>query len=214
MSTMSATFAMGCFWSPDARFGSTPGVLRTRVGYTGGTQPDPTYKKLGDHTESVQVDFDAQRISYVQLLNIFWTGHNPMKPVWGPQYMSAIFYHDAEQERLCMDVLKEQTMNGRFRLPTQICALDRFYQAEAYHQKYYLRQQVELAKAMSEVHRTDEELIRSTAAARVNGALAGFAEPTALEAELEALAMPSALSQRIVAIVRRLHEHGRRPHCA
>src|SRR4051812_14157562 len=85
--TTTATFAMGCFWSPDARFGSTPGVVRTRVGYTGGELPDPTYAKLGDHTETIQLDYDPARISYEELLQIFWTGHNPVKRVWGRQYM-------------------------------------------------------------------------------------------------------------------------------
>lgn len=213
MSTASATFAMGCFWSPDARFGSMPGVLRTRVGYTGGTTPDPTYDKIGDHTESVQVDFDPQRISYVQLLNVFWTGHNPVKAVWGAQYMSAIFHHDAEQERLCLEVLKEQTMNGLFKLPTRICALERFYEAEAYHQKYYLRQQAELMQALAERYRTDAELVGSTAAARVNGVFAGFGQLAALASELQSLGIAEPLSQRIADTVRKLHERGLQPHC-
>lgn len=210
---MSATFAMGCFWAPDGRFGSTPGVVRTRVGYTGGTRPDPTYKALGDHTESVQVEFDPQRISYLQLLDMFWTGHNPMKPVWGPQYMSAIFYHDAEQERQCMEVLKVQTMDGMFRLPTRICALERFYEAEAYHQKYYLRRQTALTQALVEMYGSDSELIRSTAAARLNGAFTGFGSPESLEAELDALAFPKPLAQQAAAIARKLHAAGQRIHC-
>jgi peptide-methionine (S)-S-oxide reductase len=82
MATARATFAMGCFWSPDARFGSAPGVLGTQVGYTGGQHPDPTYRSLGDHTGSVQVEYDPQRIGYEALLHIFWSGHNPAKPVW------------------------------------------------------------------------------------------------------------------------------------
>lgn len=213
MSATSATFAMGCFWSPDARFGSTPGVLRTRVGYTGGRLADPTYKKLGDHTESVQVDFDPRRVSYRQLLNIFWTGHNPAKPVWGPQYMSAIFFHDAEQERLCLEVLNEQTMNGLFRLPTEILALERFYEAEAYHQKYYLRRQSELFRIVSALHHSDEEFSSSTVAARVNGVVAGFGAPADLEAELAALAVPARTAQQINDVVRKLRESGRPPLC-
>lgn len=72
-----ATFAMGCFWGPDAYFGATKGVLRTRVGFTGGSKDGPAYKSLGDHTEAIEIDFDPSEISYESLLQLFWTNHDP-----------------------------------------------------------------------------------------------------------------------------------------
>ncbi len=168
MPEATATFAMGCFWSPEARFGGTPFVLATRVGYTGGRQPSPTYRKLGDHTECVQLDYDPERLSYEQLLQIFWTGHNPAKPVWGRQYMSAIFFHDAEQQRLATQSLEQQTMGGMFRFPTQLLSLERFYPAEAYHQKYHLREHDDLMAELASAYADEDALLRSTAAARLN----------------------------------------------
>jgi methionine-S-sulfoxide reductase len=207
MAVSTATFAMGCFWSPDARFGSTPGVLRTQVGYTGGRFPDPTYKHLGDHTESVQIEYDPQRISYPQLLTIFWHGHNPLKPVWGPQYMSAIFYHDDEQQRLAAQSLTEQTMGGMFRMPTQLLPLERFYPAEAYHQKYHLRNDADLMRELGTLLPDDEALVRSTLAARLNGALGGFGKETELPAMLAELGVSPPLVERIVARIEERRAH-------
>ena len=98
--TETATFALGCFWCPDAQFGVLPAVVRTRVGYCGGTLKDPTYHELGDHTESVQVDYDPAKLSFGQLLDKIWTSHNPCG-VGGKsrQYMSVIFYHDEAQKK-------------------------------------------------------------------------------------------------------------------
>jgi peptide-methionine (S)-S-oxide reductase len=201
MAVSTATFAMGCFWSPDARFGSTPGVLRTQVGYTGGQHPDPTYHHLGDHTESVQLEYDPQRISYPQLLAIFWNGHNPFKPVWGPQYMSAIFYHDAEQQQLASQSLEQQTHGGLFRMPTQLLSLERFYPAEAYHQKYHLRHHADLLRELAALLPDDDALVQATLAARLNGALGGFGEPAALPTLLAELQVPATLAERIVALI-------------
>ncbi|MFB6190699.1 MAG: peptide-methionine (S)-S-oxide reductase, partial [Candidatus Nanohaloarchaea archaeon] len=71
-----AAFGMGCFWGPDALFGSLEGVVRTRVGYAGGEKKDPTYKDLGNHTETVLVEYDPERIGYEDLLDVFWENHD------------------------------------------------------------------------------------------------------------------------------------------
>ena len=83
------TCAMGCFWGPDCRFGAMDGVVRTRVGYGGGTTPDPNYHNIGDHIETIQIDYDPKKISFEELLNIFWNGHKPSRTVWKRQYASA-----------------------------------------------------------------------------------------------------------------------------
>jgi hypothetical protein len=97
-----ASFGLGWFWGIESQFGMIEGVIRTRVGYAGGEMEEPSYGKMGDHTETVQVDFDPGRITYAQLLEIFWASHRPTSRNWSRQYMNAIFYHDDEQRRLAM----------------------------------------------------------------------------------------------------------------
>src|SRR6185369_16580386 len=101
--TETATFALGCFWCPDAQFGVLSAVVRTRVGYCGGTLKDPTYHELGDHTESIQVDFDPTKLTYGQILDRIWVSHNPCATAWSRQYMSAIFYEGEAQKKAILE---------------------------------------------------------------------------------------------------------------
>lgn len=138
MHTMSsrATFALGCFWCPDAQFGSLPGVIRTRVGYCGGTRPaSPIYKNLGNHSECVQIDFDHQHITYEELLHAFWRWHDPVSQYGEGQYASAIFYQTEEQRQEAEESKKNQERYYRRPLPTRIAKLNKFTRAEEYHQK-------------------------------------------------------------------------------
>lgn len=176
-----ATFSLGCFWQPDAEFGVLPGVIRTRVGYAGGTTPDPTYRDIGDHTESIQIDYDPDQISYSSLLEVFWRRHNPRIQSPSRQYQNIAFYHDDDQ--------RDQILDSRGRLPehdavkTRIEALDRFYLAEHYHQKYRLRQTPLLISNLATVY-SDAQLVNSTVAARVNGYAAGYGTMGQLQEEL------------------------------
>jgi peptide-methionine (S)-S-oxide reductase len=142
---MKATFAAGCFWGVEATFRQTPGVTATAVGYEGGSKPSPTYKDVctgnTGHAEAVEVDFDPSRVSYDQLLDIFWANHNPTTlnyqgPDHGTQYRSAIFFHDTEQERLA-EASKEK-WQSKFSRPivTEITPATNFWVAEDYHQQY------------------------------------------------------------------------------
>jgi peptide-methionine (S)-S-oxide reductase len=143
-----ATFAGGCFWCEEAAFDEVPGVLETISGYTGGTTRNPTYEQVSaggtGHAESVQVIYDPRRVSYQQLLDVYWHNVDPLTPNQqfcdvGSQYRSAIFYHDAEQKRLAEASKAALEQSHRFSSPivTEIVAASRFYRAEKYHQDYH-----------------------------------------------------------------------------
>jgi peptide methionine sulfoxide reductase msrA/msrB len=144
----SATFAGGCFWCVESDFEKIDGVLEVISGYTGGQLENPTYKEVSaggtGHTEAVQVYYDPNKVSYRQLLDVFWRIMDPTDPGGsfvdrGSQYRSGIFYHDEEQKRLAEESKMALEKSGRFDRPivTEITRLDRFYEAEAYHQDYY-----------------------------------------------------------------------------
>jgi peptide methionine sulfoxide reductase msrA/msrB len=150
MPTQQATFAAGCFWGVEAAFSKLPGVLETQVGYTGGSKVDPTYREVCSdrtgHAEAVNVTFDPDKVSYAELLDTFWSSHDPTTvdrqgPDVGSQYRSAIFFHDPEQERVARASMDEVNTSGAFRrkIATQIVPAEKFYSAEEYHQKYFER---------------------------------------------------------------------------
>jgi peptide-methionine (S)-S-oxide reductase len=144
-----ATFAAGCFWGVEAAFREIEGVLKTRVGYTGGDTPDPTYEQVcghgTGHAEAVEVSFDPAQVSYEQLLEAFWRIHNPTtrdRQGWdvGSQYRSAIFVHDAEQASLAVESRDQEQANVRRPIVTEITPAGPFYEAEDYHQQYFEKQ--------------------------------------------------------------------------
>jgi methionine-S-sulfoxide reductase len=115
------------------------GVVRTRVGYSGGQEKDPTYRSIGDHSETIQIDYDPARISYKKLLFIFWQSHDPTYHAWSRQYMSAIFYHNDEQRKLALETRTFEEKQRNKKIQTEILPFAKFYLAEDYHQKYQLR---------------------------------------------------------------------------
>jgi peptide-methionine (S)-S-oxide reductase len=142
-----ATFGAGCFWNVEAAFRAVPGVLATAAGYTGGNTVNPTYEEVCSHTtghaEAVEVTYDPARLSYEQLLNIFWDAHDPTQlnrqgPDIGDNYRSAIFYHTPDQHAAALHSKAEREASGRYRTPivTQIVPATTFYRAEDYHQQY------------------------------------------------------------------------------
>lgn len=144
---MKATFGAGCFWGVEAAYRQIPGVLSTAVGYLGGTLENPTYYDVCSgrtgHAEVVQVEFDPSRISYDDLLTVFWENHDPTTlnrqgPDVGTQYRSAIFYHDDEQKEAAIKSKEERDRSGRYRrsIVTEITPATEFYMAEDYHQQY------------------------------------------------------------------------------
>lgn len=146
--TQKATFAAGCFWGIEAAFREIPGVISTKVGYTGGTLTNPTYKDVctgtTGHAETVEIEFEPEVISYEKLLKVFWKIHDPTTsnrqgPDIGTQYRSAIFFHTPEQEIIAKESKEKLEIYGdlKNKIVTQIVKADKFYCAEEYHQKYY-----------------------------------------------------------------------------
>ncbi len=151
--------------------------MRTRVGYTGGTTADPTYHKLGDHTETVQLDYDPTHVTYAELLEVFWASHSPTYRDLSLQYRSAIFYHNEEQKQLALESKRRQEEAQGRTLYTDIEAAGTFYLAEDYHQKYYLRGRRTLFSEFLAMYPDTAGLIGSTAVARANGYVGGHGTP-------------------------------------
>lgn len=162
---------MGCFWGPDSLFGSKPGVIRTQVGFAGGTTPDPTYRMMGDHTETVEILFDPARISAEELLRIFWESHDAQKDraYKERQYISLLVY-DNEEQRAAAERIKEEmeVLYGR-KIQTEIQPFHAFYPAEGHHQKYNLKRFKQATQTVRELFLTMEDFHDSTIAARLNG---------------------------------------------
>jgi peptide-methionine (S)-S-oxide reductase len=178
-------------------------VIRTRVGYAGGSKENPTYYSLGDHSETIQIDYDPTQISYRQLLEVFWNSHNPIYEPGSRQYMSIIFYHSEEQKRLAMETKESEEARLGRHIFTEIVPVSEFYLAEDYHQKYYLRQESALMAEFSAIYPATEDFIASTAVARVNGYVGGYGELATLEKELGLLGLSEAGRQRLLEIAAR-----------
>ncbi len=174
------------------------GVVRTRVGYAGGTLEDPTYHNLGDHAETIQIDYDPTHITYKELLDVFWKSHSPTSKPYSRQYMSAIFYHDEEQKRLALETkTREEDRLGRS-VYTEISPYSGFYLAEAYHQKYTLNNQRDFMKEFKAMYPNMQDFINSTAAARVNGYLAGHGSYEGLQTEIDGFGLSAALQHKLL----------------
>ena len=146
-----ATFAAGCFWGVEAAFREVEGVLSTRVGYTGGRSEQPTYREVCSgrtgHAEAVEVTYDPERVSYDDLLGVFWETHDPTTlnrqgPDVGEQYRSAIFFHDTAQEEAARASKEKLALSGKYykEIVTEITPASRFWEAEDYHQQYFEKQ--------------------------------------------------------------------------
>jgi len=142
-----ATFGAGCFWGVEAAFRQVKGVTATAAGYAGGATKNPTYEQVctdrTGHAEVVQVEFDPAKVSYTDLLEVFWGNHDPTQlnrqgPDVGAQYRSVIFFHSPEQEAAARASKEELAASGRYRRPivTEIVPAPEFWRAEDYHQQY------------------------------------------------------------------------------
>ena len=173
-------------------------MIRTRVGYSGGTAKDPTYRQMADHTETVQVDYDPRQVSYEDLLALFWSAHDPTQKTRGRQYMSAIFFHNPAQQALARTGADRETANRGRAVDTKILPATKFYLAEFYHQKYFLQQDRIVMGKMRAAYPIDRDLIDATAAARLNGYLGGHGTTEQLRGELDSLGFTGAIREYLM----------------
>lgn len=181
-----ASFGLQCFWGAEAMFGSYPGVVTTRVGYAGGKSVSPTYRNIGDHIETVDIQFDPAKLSYKvnskqnhhhdnivcfqELLEIFFKFHDPTVK-YKRQYISAILYHNEEQKATIDQVVANISSKYSKAIVTEVIAFTTFTEAEDYHQKYFLRKHDQIVREMSFNNRS---IIDSPIACKLNSFCAGF----------------------------------------
>ena len=177
-------------------------MIRTRVGYAGGTAKEPTYYNLGDHSETIQIDYDPTQVSYAELLDVFWNSHSPTSRPWSRQYMSIIFYHNDRQRRLATETRDREAARIDAKIFTEIVPFAGFYLAEDYHQKYRLQQVPELMQEFEAMYADANDFVDSTAAARVNGYLGGHGRFEGLQAEIDSLGLSPAGREKLMDTVR------------
>jgi len=165
-------------------------VWRTRVGYAGGTTDSPTYDAIGDHVESVEVLYDPKVVTYDELLDLFWRSHDPAGKPYVNQYSSLILTtSDAQASAAQASAARYEQARGH-KVATRIEKVGRFYPAEDYHQKYYVRQDQTLSREFRTVFGEDQTALRdSAAAARLNGYVAGYGTPAQLAEEIDSLGL-------------------------
>ena len=156
---------------------------------------------MGDHTETLQVDYDASLISYGELLEIYWNSHDPYRRFMSRQYMNIIFVHNEEQETLARETLLTRQQKGT--VYTEIVPFSKFYAAEDYHQKYYLQGIFELMAEFKLIYPDFQDFVDSTAVARSNGYAAGYGTASSLSRELEVLGLSAAGAEILQRLVKR-----------
>ncbi len=173
-----AYFALGCFWKPDAFFGSIDGVYFVDVGYAGGEMENPTYRDLGKHAETIHVIYDPELISYVDLLDAFWQNHSPTTQTYSNQYRSIIFYSSEEQQDMAKKYLENKKTEAEKDIYTEILPVENYTTAEDYHQKYLLKSNDLLYKRLRGIFDTEEDYVKSILATKLNGYNSGFLTKT------------------------------------
>ncbi|MDR6553153.1 peptide-methionine (S)-S-oxide reductase MsrA [Paenibacillus qinlingensis] len=198
------TLGMGCFWSPDALFGQLPGVVRTRVGFAGGTTDHPTYREMGDHTETVEIVFNSDLLSLENLLNVFWSNHNPtnINDYKGRQYTSMVLYRDSNQQSAAQHVLTNREQQGNSKIDTEIAPYTTFYLAEDRHQKYYLKRYPDAIDKLRTLFSTDEELTNATLAARLNGLAKGYTNMDSIVSDIRTWPISTQQQEKMIRLIR------------
>lgn len=160
-------------------------MIRTRVGYAGGLTPNPTYREMGDHSETIQFDYDPNQVTFEALLDMFWKNHNVLRKDRSTQYRSILFLHNNEQKDRALKKKREweQVLNGE--IQTAMVPYSDFFPAEDYHQKYYLKRFKKAAETLISLYPNHEEFVHSTLTARLNGFVKGYGTWEGLKKETE-----------------------------
>jgi peptide-methionine (S)-S-oxide reductase len=179
-----ALFGLGCFWGPDALFGAMEGVVRTCVGYAGGTTPAPTYDDIGDHIEAVRLEFDPSAVTYADLLGVFWSRHDPARAPFKRQYQTAVFPQTDAQAEAARRTAEQvgAALNGA--MATEVIEGASFTRAEGYHQKHTLQHHDRIVRAFRRMLPGEEGFVDSPAVALANGYAAGHRPPERLSEDL------------------------------
>ena len=179
-----------------------PGIVRTRVGYTGGITKNPVYTSLGDHSEALQIDYDPDKISYKDVIDMFWSSHDPSVRSWSRQYRAAIFCHTDYQKSVALETRGHVQAAVTGEIVTEILPFTAFYVAEDYHQKHALQHSHEFMQEFKNWYPLLRDVISSTAAARVNGYLGGYGTSEILESELDSYGLSAKAKGHLLAFVR------------
>jgi methionine-S-sulfoxide reductase len=178
-------------------------VVRTRVGYAGGTRQNPTYHSLGDHSETIEIDCDPTKISYRALLEVFWRSHTPTIRSWSRQYASIVFYHNEEQKRLAEESKTMTALRLHGTVATEIVPYTGFTLAEDYHQKHVLQRFPEFMEELQRAYPLARDFIASTAVTRLNGYLGGEGAYEDLVKEIDRLGLSPARKEQLISIAGR-----------
>lgn len=167
------------------------------MGYAGGTSANPTYRRIGDHTESIQIVFDPEVISYEELIKLFWASHNPVVESYSRQYASIVFFHNEEQETIARETRDALSRELRAEIKTGLRPYENFTSAEAYHQKYYMQNRRQLFDAVRALYPSFDGLVDSTTAARINGYVAGYGTEEQFEEDMALIPLPEDVERQL-----------------
>jgi len=164
---------------------------------------EPTYHNIGDHTETVQIDYDPNLISYDQLLDVFWNSHKPTRRSMPGQYMKAVFYQNEQQRKqaIASKASIEEEIGSTVR--TEIVPVRTFTMAEDYHQKFTLKGHKDLKNEMMRIYPRHQDLVDSTAAARLNGYIGGYGSRDQLLKEINSLGLSAEAEQVLTDMIRK-----------
>lgn len=174
-------------------------MIATSVGYAGGAEPDPTYRRIGDHTESFQIIYDPGVISFDDLLEVLWTDHNPYSQSWSTQYMNIAFYENDVQQQAIEKSIRELEAGGR-KVKTRVARLDSYTLAEDYHQKHSLRRFSGFTEELEKKY-PGESWMFTYEATKLNGYLGSNGSCEELEKEVRSFGLSSALEVELLALV-------------
>jgi len=203
--TTTAVVALGCLWGADPVFGGRDGVVRTCVGFAGGTTPDPTHSAIGDHVEAVRVVFAPDQLSYRELLNHFWAHHDPAQTPAKRRYAHALFPQTAAQSDLARATRAAEEERHDDTQRVDIIEKASFSPAALHHQNYKLRRHGALVSAFRARLSSDEAFARSPAATRANAYVAGHRAPNRLDQDRDRLDLPPDAVETLRSLARRHH---------